>query len=118
MGFVRAPIPPLPEPSSDTKYWYWRSQGYEWQFNPPVTDRPQRGARIQVTSASGTRIVTTDADGMYVVRGLTADDYTLRLLDVPAHQTTEDVTFTKNEMRELRLARFDIYTEWKKRLTE
>ena len=70
-----------------------------------------------MTSASGTTIVTTDADGMYVVPGLRADAYTVRLLDVPANQTTEDVTFTKKELLEMRLVHVDIYTEWKKRPT-
>jgi len=48
---------------------------------------------------------------MYVVAGLQPDTYTLRLLDVPAHQTVSDRSLTK-EMIELGLTRLDIDTVW------
>jgi hypothetical protein len=44
---------------------------------------PIPGERVTVTGPSGARTVTTDADGIYEVRGLSPEDYSLRLPDLP-----------------------------------
>lgn len=54
-------------------------------LSPPVPPRLTAGAKISVTGPTGTRILTTDASGVYEVNDLPAGDYTLQLL-VPVDQ--------------------------------
>jgi hypothetical protein len=112
MGYVRSPLFPVPvsRPRA-TRRNDW-AETYEWAFNSPARERPLAGARIRVTGSSGSRIVTTDGDGIYVLAGLPPDDYTLRLLDVPADQIVEDRSLKKEDMIRLGQVQLDISTDW------
>jgi len=60
---------------------------------PPVPLKPAVGAKINVAGPAGTRVITTDASGVYQVDDLPAGDYTVQLI-VPENQI---VGFFKNE---------------------
>ena len=81
-------------PASEAERWpptkNDQSYVYEWAVNPPPTHTPLAGARVRVTSSSSNTIVTTDSHGVYEVRGLPPDDYTVSLLDKPANQVADD----------------------------
>lgn len=71
VGFVQQPEP----------FRQWPS--------PPVPHTPLAGARIDFAGSSGTRLVTTDQDGIYEINGLTPDDYSLTL-ELPDTQTARE----------------------------
>jgi hypothetical protein len=52
---------------------------------PPVPPKLAAGAKISVTGPTGTRIVATDASGVYEVDDLPPGDYTLQLLAPNGH---------------------------------
>jgi hypothetical protein len=60
---------------------------------PPVPLKPAAGAKINVAGPAGSRVITTDASGIYEVDDLPAGDYTAQLV-VPENQI---VGFFKNE---------------------
>ena len=59
---------------------YVRQPGpWAGMMNPFEAPKFLGGAQIEVTGADGTRLVTTDASGVYELDGLGAGDYTVRL---------------------------------------
>lgn len=116
----KASVPLLRETNRTTWLtgWFteWRrhegAEVYEYALNSPKTHGPIAGARIVLTGPFGTTVLTTDRDGIYELPNLPADDYTLRLLDVPANQFCRDLMFKKEYTMKPGLHRMDMVADW------
>src|SRR5580700_10569067 len=64
----------------------------------------------------GATVISTDSDGMYELAGLRPDNYTVKLLDVPANQAAEDRAVRKEDMVGMGAGQLDIRTAWAGRI--
>jgi hypothetical protein len=85
---------------------------YEWSLSYFQRYSVLVGARVGVTGSSGTLIFRTDRDGIYDTGSLPPDDYTFRLLDVPADQVAYDRKLTRQDLMQMRLFQLDLRTFW------
>jgi hypothetical protein len=85
---------------------------YEWSLSSFQRYGALAGARVGVTGPSGTLILKTDKDGIYETGSVPADDYTIRLLDVPADQVTYERRLTRRDMMQMRLCQVELRAFW------
>jgi hypothetical protein len=84
----------------------------EWVLNFTARYMPLAGARISVTGPGGTKVVNTDAKGIYEIYDLPPDDYTLSLLDKPANQIAKDQKLQKKDFAQGKPIQSNFILEW------
>jgi len=110
IGYARNPTPgtrawrPTASKNSDAFY--------ESTLTRPPDFKPLPGARIRLNGPQGSTVYAADQEGIYNIGPLPPDDYTLRILDLPAHQSTQDYKVEKEDLIRLGLLQLDLYTIW------